>query len=152
MPPIVAAGNAREARGSQVNGCAGVHAHMHRRAGALAILVALCSVTSAQAASAPDRGTAFEPHPLSQPLYGTGATTEKHWVTARDGVQIFVETWLPAAKDGNAPPAHVPTILVATPYVSQGVQRYSEIQPNDLIPYFTARGYAVAQENIRGTG
>src|SRR5689334_4200172 len=84
---------------------------MHvRRLAALALLAALCGTADASAASAPDRGTAFEPHPLSQPLYGTATETAKTWVTARDGVRIFVETWLPAAKDGNVPPAKLPTI------------------------------------------
>jgi predicted acyl esterase len=125
---------------------------MHRCLASLLTLLALCGAASAGAASAPDRGTAFEPHPLSQPLYGTTAETQKHWVTARDGVRIYVETWLPAAKDGYVPPAKLPTILVATPYAMQGVSRYEGLEPNDLVPYFTARGYAVAVTHVRGTG
>lgn len=118
----------------------------------LAVLVALYAATGAQAASAPDRGTAFEPTPVSQALYGTAPSTQKHWVIARDSVRLFVETWLPAVKDGNEPPVRMPTILVATPYASQGVSRYEGLQPDDLVPYFTARGYAVAITHVRGTG
>jgi predicted acyl esterase len=122
-----------------------------RRLPVLAALLALGAGT-AHAASAPDRGTAFEPAPVSRALYGTTAESTKAWVTAHDGVKLFVETWLPAAKDGNAPPAKLPTILVATPYAKQGVSRYEGLQPDDLVPYFTARGYAVAITHVRGTG
>jgi predicted acyl esterase len=130
---------------------------MHRRACAVLFLVALCATASAEGASAPDRGTAFEPKPLSQPLYGTSGPDkapdlQRHWVTARDGVRIYVETWLPAAKGANVPPATLPTILVSTPYAKQGVSRYEKLQPNDVVPYFTARGYAVAVTHVRGTG
>jgi predicted acyl esterase len=131
---------------------------MHRRLPVLvALVISLACAASAHAASAPDKGTAFEPKPLSQPLYGTkgpetAPAVQRHWVIARDGVRIYVETWLPAAKGENVPPATLPTILVATPYAKQGVSRYSKLQPNDLVPYFTARGYAVAVTHVRGTG
>jgi predicted acyl esterase len=128
------------------------------RLSALAVtLLALGLPAAARAASAPDAGTAFEPHPLSQPLYATKAPdadpdVQRHIVTAADGVALYVETWLPAAKDGKAPPARVPTILIATPYVSQGVERYPNRNLANVIAYFNARGYAVAQNHIRGTG
>ena len=133
---------------------------MPLRAGALALpvlLAALVAAAPALGASAPDRGTAFEPAPQSLPLYGTqgpevAPTVQRHWVTARDGVRLYVETWLPKAKNGNEPPAALPTILVSTPYAMQGVSRYQRLQPNDLVPYFTARGYAVAVTHVRGTG
>ncbi|MGH2754959.1 MAG: CocE/NonD family hydrolase, partial [Actinomycetota bacterium] len=66
---------------------------------------------------------------------------------------LYVETWLPEAKDGNEPPKKIPTLLVMTPYVKQGVEEYpaSETSPG-FIDYFTARGYAVAQHHVRGTG
>jgi predicted acyl esterase len=130
---------------------------MHRRAGALAILAALCAATSAQAASAPDRGTAWEPTPVSQPLYGTKAPSEdpaaqQHTVIAKDGVKLFIETWLPKASGASVPPAKVPTILIMTPYVTEGVQRYTDRSLANVISYFTARGFAVAQGDVRGTG
>lgn len=130
---------------------------MHRRAGTLGLLITLALAAPAQGASAPDAGTAWEPAPVSQPLYGTAAPASKpdiqrRWITARDGVKVYVETWLPAAKNGNEPPERVPTILVSTPYAKQGNSRYEKLQPNDLVPYFTARGYAVAVTHVRGTG
>src|SRR3954466_3058390 len=112
----------------------------------LAVLTAcLLLPAAAQAASAPDAGKSFEPHPLSQPLYGTKAPDadpdrQRHWVTAADGVQLYVETWLPAAKNGTAPPAKVPTVLIATPYVSQRVERYPDRNLANVIGWFNARG------------
>ncbi|HVF19799.1 MAG TPA: CocE/NonD family hydrolase [Mycobacteriales bacterium] len=105
-------------------------------------------------------GSAFVPRPQSQPLYGTqppdvDPERQRGRVEAHDGVSLYVETWLPAEKDGRTPPAKVPTVLVMTPYVSQGMEEYP---PNDaaeipgFIEYMTARGYAVAQHHVRGTG
>jgi predicted acyl esterase len=127
---------------------------MPRRPVLLALLVSLLGAGSAGAASAPDRGTAWEPTPVSQPLYGTKNPTsdQQHVLTARDGVKLFVETWLPAAKNGAVPPTRVPTILIMTPYVTEGVQRYPSRNLENVITYFTARGFAVAQGHVRGTG
>ena len=125
---------------------------------ALAVLAAASLPVSAGAQSAPDRGVAWEPKPRSQPLYGTKAPDEdpekqRHVVEAHDGVDLYVETWLPAPKDGKKPPAKVPTILIMTPYVSQGVEEYPASPPTpSFVEYFNARGYAVAQHHVRGTG
>ncbi len=73
-------------------------------------------------------------------------------LTGHDGITLYVETWLPAAKDGVAPPAKVPTILIMTPYVTQGVERYPSRNLVNTIKWFTERGYAVAQGDVRGTG
>jgi X-Pro dipeptidyl-peptidase len=116
------------------------------------LLLLLCAAPSlAHADSAPDAGAPFEPRPLSKPLYGTQAETHRHVVEAADGVDLFVETWLPAAKDGRIPPAKLPTILVMTPYVDAGQQRYTTRNLVNLVDWFTARGYAVAQHHVRGT-
>lgn len=114
-------------------------------------LATLLLSTSAHAASAPDGGTPFEPAPLSQPLYRTAPETHRHLVEAADGVDLFVETWLPAPKDGNTPPARLPTILIMTPYVDAGQQRYTTRNLVNVVAWFTARGYAVAQHHVRGT-
>ncbi|MDP9067135.1 MAG: CocE/NonD family hydrolase [Actinomycetota bacterium] len=127
-----------------------------------AICVAATAVSAvivsapAEAKSPPDRGTAFEPRALSKPLYGTkppskDPSRQQHYVEAHDGVDLYVETWLPAAKDGNRPPGRVATILVMTPYVDAGEEEYAYERPF-LIDYFTARGYAVAQHHVRGSG
>lgn len=116
---------------------------------AAAALVALPA--PAVAASAPDEGRAFEPRPRSEPLYSTIAPSQnpelqQHYVEGHDGTDLYVKTWLPGPKDGREPPARVPTILIMSPYLSQGVEAYG---PSggfpSFIEYFTARGYAVAQ-------
>lgn len=126
------------------------------------LIGSLLAPTGASAASAPDRGKAFSPaaisdKPLSKPLYGTKSPDQdpdrqRHYVTAHDGTQLYVETWLPTPKDGNKPPRRVPTILVMTPYSSQGAEAYPSGSTPGLIDYYTARGYAVAQHHVRGTG
>ena len=128
-----------------------------RRALALCLLFLAAVPGAARAASAPDAGKAFAPEGISEPLYGTKApgadpARQRHVVTAGDGVELFVETWLPAAKGGATPPARVPVVLIATPYVTQGVERYPDRNLANVITWFTARGYAVAQHHIRGTG
>ena len=131
---------------------------MRRQALALALLVgaSLAPALDAQAASPLKTGTAFKPKPQSRPLYGTkppsaNPEAQTHVVEAADGVDLYVETWLPAPKNGKKPPAKLPTILIMTPYVFPGDQRYTEEDPT-FIEYMTARGYAVAQHHVRGTG
>jgi len=125
---------------------------------AIALLTLLLLAPAARAqSSAPDAGAAFEPQPRSTPLYGTKKPADdperqQKVVPAGDGVDLFVETWLPAAKDGHEPPAQVPTILIMTPYVQEGVERYPERNLENVIAWFTSRGYAVAQHHVRGTG
>jgi predicted acyl esterase len=115
------------------------------------VLASLVSLPGpARAASAPDRGTAFTPKVWSKPLYGTKAPsedpdTQQHYVEGHDGTDLYIETWLPMAKDGNKPPRDVPTVMVMTPYASLG-------EDTQLINYLTARGYAVSYAHVRGTG
>ena len=127
---------------------------------ALSVLASCFAPGAAAARSAPDRGKAWQPRPVSKALYGTKSPdqdpeTQRHYVEGHDGTDLYVETWLPAPKNGNTPPAKIPTILIMTPYVSQGVEEYPESQ-NPHVPgfidYYTARGYAVAQHHVRGTG
>ena len=97
-------------------------------------------------------GRPFEPLPISQPAFAVQPPSEdpdrqRHVVEAVDGANLYVETWLPKAAGKRTPPAKIPTILVMTPYVSQGVEEYS-----DAIDFFVSRGYAVAQHHVRGTG
>jgi predicted acyl esterase len=120
----------------------------------VAAVVVVAGAAVAGATSPPDRGMAFEPRSSSRPLYGTQPPWEdperqRHYVAAGDGVQLFVETWLPAARDGHRPPKRLPTILVASPYPREGREWYSYEEPH-LVAYFTSRGYAVAQHHIRG--
>lgn len=125
---------------------------------ALGLVASVLTATPSSAQSAPDKGVAFEPVVRSLPLYGTQAPDEdpevqRAYVTAHDGVDLYVETWLPAPTGAHAPPKKVPTILIMTPYVSQGVEEYpASAKLPGFIDYFTQRGYAVAQHHVRGTG
>ncbi|MGH2729180.1 MAG: CocE/NonD family hydrolase [Actinomycetota bacterium] len=133
---------------------------MRRKALLLAVIIALAAglvPTAAWGRSAPDDGVAFVPRPGSKALYGTKSPdqdpeTQRHYVEGHDGVDLYVETWLPAPKDGHKPPSKIPTVLIMTPYVSQGVEEYPSNPPGGFIAYMTARGYAVAQHHVRGTG
>ena len=107
----------------------------------------------ALAASAPDLGRPFEPTPVSQPLYDIKPPQEdpqrqRHIVEAVDGVEIWTETWLPKPKDGNVPPASMPTVLVYTPYLEPG-EPYTYTSALDL---FVRRGFALTTAHVRGTG
>lgn len=127
----------------------------------LALLASVLVPSGAFAKSAPDKGRAWEPRPRSKPLYGTKSPDQdperqRHYVEGHDGTDLYVETWLPAPKGANTPPAKIPTILIMTPYVSQGVEEYpaptTEPKTPGFIDYMTQRGYAVAQHHVRGTG
>src|SRR5687767_4247589 len=101
-----------------------LHMRTLRSSLAIALIAGLLSPAAALAASAPDRGKAFSPSalssvPLSRPLYGSKPPSEEpdrqqHYVTAHDGVQLYVETWLPEKLGAHTPPKRVPTILVMT--------------------------------------
>jgi predicted acyl esterase len=94
--------------------------------------------------SAPDLGRTFVPAPVSRAVYGIGAP-KTHIVRAADGADLFVETWLPSARNGHRPPARVPVVLLYSAGSVPGVPR---ILVSQLVPY----GYAVAQAHVRGTG
>ncbi len=127
---------------------------------ALSVLASCFAAAPAGARSAPDRGTPWQPKPKSKALYGTKSPDQdperqRHYVEGDDGTDLYVETWLPAPQNGNTPPARIPTILIMTPYSMQGQEAYPEAQDPPLpgfIDYYTARGYAVAQHHVRGTG
>lgn len=125
---------------------------------ALAVAAAVITggAVTAAPAPAPVKGQVFEPAPQSRPVFGTKEPAEapdvqRHVVEAADGVDLYVETWLPAARGKHVPPKKVPTVLIMTPYVKQGVRRYGEAR-GDVIEELTTRGYAVAQAHVRGTG
>jgi X-Pro dipeptidyl-peptidase len=122
----------------------------------LAATLALLALAAAPAAAqdpAPGAGAGFEPDPLSQPAFGTAPETHKITLKGVDGTDLFVETWLPAARDGGPePPARLPVVLISTPYVSEGQQRYTTRNLHNIVEWFTQRGYAVAQHHVRGTG
>ena len=124
---------------------------MRLLAAALSLLALLPAAAAAQG-SAPDAGTPFEPRAVSQPVYDKATSTVGAFITARDGQRLFVETWLPAARQGQEAPARWPVVLIATPYVKRGVERYPTRNDAPVIEWFNQRGYAVAQHHIRGTG
>jgi predicted acyl esterase len=115
---------------------------------ALAAMLALPAV----AARAADGGGRPAPRPFTVPLsspalYGIAPETNKHTLVTADGTKLFIETWLPAPKNGNVPPARIPTILVITPYVQEGT--LESLSTRDAM---VARGYAYSQLHVRGTG
>lgn len=102
--------------------------------------------------SAPDLGRPFAVRPLPPALYEVQAPNDangqRHLVTASDGVEIFTETWLPAARGANVPPARLPTIVVITPYTHPGATGGS----TDIRDVMVPRGYAFTVAHVRGTG
>jgi predicted acyl esterase len=124
---------------------------------AVAAASAVAGTALALPSSAATPQGVFRPAPVSQPLYGTKAPDadperQRRVVEAADGVDLYVETWLPAAKGKRVPPKRVPTVLIMTPYVVQGQKRYGTNGRADVVEWFTQRGYAVAQAHVRGTG
>ena len=86
-------------------------------------------------------------------VYGISATTQQLGVRAKDGTKIFVEAWLPAAKDGHVPPTRVPVIVDATPYAMKGVPRPDRLtNEKRWLRILVSRGYALADIHMRGTG
>ena len=123
---------------------------------AAAGLVVTSGAVAAAPAPGPVKGQVFEPAPQSEPLYDTLSPDQdpqrlRHVVEAADGVDLYVETWLPAALGPHKPPKRVPTILIMTPYVVQGQTHYDG-RNGGVIEHFTSRGYAVSQGHVRGTG
>ncbi|CAN5531485.1 hypothetical protein BH20ACT2_BH20ACT2_10130 [soil metagenome] len=94
----------------------------------------------------------FEVAARSSPIYGiqppsVDPARQRHVVMAGDGTELVVETWLPAAKDGNVPPEQVPAIVSLSPYLDAGVFE-SRLVLETMVP----RGYAYANAHLRGTG
>ena len=113
-------------------------------------LALLPASAPAQAQSAPDKGAAFVPTPISKPLYGSkppeeDPETQRAFIEGHDGTQLYIETWLPEKNGNNTPPKKVPTVMVMTPYAALGTS-------TSLIEHFNARGFAVAYAHVRGTG
>lgn len=128
---------------------------------ALAALTLMSS--SASAAPPPAGGTAFEPAPRSEAVYSVAAPTAetKHIVPAKDGKDLYVETYLPEQTAGGpAVPERVPIVLISTPYDTL----YTAFSPDSLesgqeetryyaaVRHLVQRGYGVAINHVRGTG
>lgn len=123
----------------------------------IAGLVALAPI-SGHPAGPEDSATTrpFEPKPRSKPIYGVKAPSEDperqtKVLKGADGIDLYVETWLPVAKGGNVPPAKIPTILLMTPYAifETGGGILLGLPP---IEEFVSRGFAFAEHHVRGTG
>ena len=80
-------------------------------------------------------------------VFGIASTTFKQFITASDGTQLFIETWLPVAKGGQVPAVKLPTILVETPY-----QKIGTLESAQTMQAMVPRGYAYSQLHVRGTG
>ena len=127
-------------------------------AGLLTGLALLAAAPAARADSAPDAGIAFEPEPVTRALYGVkppeaDPQRQRHVVAGHDGTELYVETYLPAPKDGFVPPKRVPTILMYTPYEDTVSKSGAHGADKALFTnYFASHGYAVAIGHVRGTG
>jgi hypothetical protein len=120
-----------------------------------ALLVLVIGIAPGAPAIADDRGRpalVFDATPASQPVYAiqppsADPARQQHVVTAADGTELFVETWLPAAKDGLSPPARVPVVVSISPYLTVG-----SVESAWARDTFVPRGYAYANVHVRGTG
>ena len=124
-----------------------------RSLGITVVLVAASACASAHAASAPDAGHAFEPPALPAALYSISPPSanpdrQVRKIAAADGVSLHTDTWLPVAKDGNAPPARLPVVVVYTPYSTKSTPDHNARIIDTLVP----RGYAVTFAHVRGSG
>ncbi|HEX7165591.1 MAG TPA: CocE/NonD family hydrolase, partial [Acidimicrobiales bacterium] len=126
----------------------------------LAALAAAAGLTAATAVLSPTAASpakpkppaAFDAVPASMPRFGIQAPSvdparQQHVVVAADGVELFVETWLPARIGDAVPPARVPVVVSISPYLSEGAVE-SAWALTTLVP----RGYAYANVHVRGTG
>ncbi|MDQ3756367.1 MAG: CocE/NonD family hydrolase [Actinomycetota bacterium] len=108
------------------------------------------------AASAPDAGRPFIVEMNSEPLYGIkppagDPAVQTKRLTSGD-VELFLETWLPAPKDGHVPPSKMPTILVVTPYDFINDAEKEGLESPTTRDLMVPRGYAYTQLHVRGTG
>src|SRR5688500_9535580 len=100
------------------------------RARALAAAIGLTAATallspSIAAPAKPKPPVACDAIPASVPRYGIQAPSvdparQRHVVIAADGVELFVETWLPAPNGDAVPPERVPVVVSISPYLAQG--------------------------------
>lgn len=115
----------------------------------LAASLLLVGVTPPVSASTEGVGRPFDPTPVSEPLYAVSETTDQRRVPSGD-IELFLETWLPVAKDGGPQvPERVPTVLVMTPYAMEGRIYESYVAAREVL---VSRGYAFAVMHTRGTG
>jgi hypothetical protein len=119
-----------------------------------ALLASFLAPVGASAASAPDAGSPFEPPRLSPALYdvqppGADPRRQQKVVRAADGVQLYVETWLPKARAGREPPPRLPTVLHLSPYLTKG---NTTAYTAKVLEMLVSRGYAYSQAHVRGTG
>ena len=122
-----------------------------RLAPVFCLLMLLVVAAPAAADPAPSAGRAWSPRPMGPELYGISAPTPENGqftrIEAADGTDLYIEWWLPTAKDGNVPPEKLPVIAMLSPYQTQGAPREVDTMTNVV-----TRGYAYAAFHIRGTG
>ena len=112
------------------------------------------SASASHSNSAPDAGVAFEVPPLREAIYEvqapqTDPDTQRAYVTASDGVQIWVETWLPKDPSTGETLADIPTVVTYSAYAKKGSPPNSHFSyMNELV----TRGYAFTTVHVRGTG
>ena len=117
-------------------------------------LISLISPTVALADSAPDAGIAFDVAAPESPSYGVQPPTDdpelqSHYVTAEDGIDLLVQTWLPEDLVSGEPVLNVPTVVTLTPYAMEGRTPDTAF---DVVEDLVSRGYAFSVMHLRGTG
>jgi predicted acyl esterase len=112
----------------------------------LAALALLAAAPPAAASSAPDAGRAFAPPALPEARYAVGER-QVRIVEAADGVDLYTETWLPAATDGATPPDKLPVVVQYSPYSARGAPENAQ-----RMELLVTRGYAYTQAHVRGSG
>ena len=70
------------------------------------------------------------------------------WITARDGVQLSANLWLPRAA-ASEPDARFPAILEMIPYGKDNWRRNADVARGT---YLAQRGYVLCRVDVRGTG
>jgi uncharacterized protein len=92
-------------------------------------------------------------------LFAKPVAPRSQYVAMRDGCRLALDVYLPQARDGKAPPARLPTIVILTPYYRRfklrgGAPATTEPSPNagKYRDIFVPHGYAVVVVDVRGTG
>jgi predicted acyl esterase len=105
------------------------------------------------APAAAQEGRPFVPTPVSSDVYAPGPL-EPDDLQGPGGATIGLDVARPQPRDGVAPPARVPVVLIMTPYrVLDAASDVAPIQQHlRMVAELTSRGYAVALGHVPGTG
>ncbi len=86
--------------------------------------------------------------PASEPRHGVETVWDAR-ITARDGVELSANLWLPRPMPGASGPDRFPAILEMIPYGKDSWRRNADVGRGT---WFAQRGYAFCRLDVRGTG